>query len=233
MPPLIVGSPCIGGVAAWVGSPCAGWLLFGDTRTNVGLRFLDHHPGLGSRGSAALARCDRGLARRAGHGHDNRRVRAPERRRDGADNHRLALLLAVARLRAGGPDAARHAAGPPTPRRGWSSDPLHSEPGLAQEFARFGWAAHLDVCRVLAAEEMEQQLARRSADTDRGFPSPRPDGPTGPRPHQQETGAAQPSRQEPRCETDIARAPRPSPHRALAGRVHRLGGRLRGARRTR
>ena len=60
------------------------------------------------------------------------------------------------------------------------------------------------LCRALPAEEVEQQLARRSGDAGSGFPSPGPDGLGGPRPLKLETCTAQSPREEPGRAADVA-----------------------------
>src|SRR5215470_20104700 len=67
--------------------------------------------------------------------------------------------------------------------------------------------------RALPAEQVEQQLARRSGDAGGGFPPPCPDGPAGPRPLKLKTCAAQPPREEPAPATDVA--PKGLVHRML------------------
>ena len=54
------------------------------------------------------------------------------------------------------------------------------------------------------AEEVEQQLAWRSGDAGRGFPSPCSDGLSGPCPVKLETCAAQSPREEPGRASDVA-----------------------------
>ena len=65
-------------------------------------------------------------------------------------------------------------------------------------------SAHLDMCRALPAEEVEQQFARRSGNPRSGFPSSCADGLIGPCPHKLEACAAQPPREEPGRAADIA-----------------------------
>ena len=50
--------------------------------------------------------------------------------------------------------------------------PLHAEPRTPDGFDGVGGPADLDLCRALTTEEIEQQLARKSSDANRGFPSP-------------------------------------------------------------
>jgi hypothetical protein len=50
------------------------------------------------------------------------------------------------------------------------------------------------MCCALPAEEVEQQFAWGSGDAGRGFPSPGPDGLSGPRPLKLESCAVQPAR---------------------------------------
>ena len=65
-------------------------------------------------------------------------------------------------------------------------------------------SAHLDLCRALPAEEVEQQFTRRSGDAGSGFPLPCPDGLSGPCPVKLESCAVQSPREEPRRATDVA-----------------------------
>jgi hypothetical protein len=53
---------------------------------------------------------------------------------------------------------------------GWL--PLHAEPRAPDGFDGVGGPADFDLCRALTTEEIEQQLARKSSDANRGFPSP-------------------------------------------------------------
>src|SRR5215471_3371661 len=81
---------------------------------------------------------------------------------------------------------------------------LHAEPRAPHGFDRRGRPAHFDLCRALPAEEVEQQLARRSGDAGSRFPPPRPDGLSGPRPLKLKTRAAQPPCEEPGRAADVA-----------------------------
>jgi hypothetical protein len=63
---------------------------------------------------------------------------------------------------------------------------------------------HLDMCRALSAEEIEQQLAWRSGDAGSRFPPSCPDGLDGPRPLKLKTYAAQSPREEPGRAADVA-----------------------------
>ena len=49
---------------------------------------------------------------------------------------------------------------------------LHTEPDTSNGLDGFGGPADFDVCRALTTEEINQQLARKSSDANRGFPSP-------------------------------------------------------------
>ena len=75
--------------------------------------------------------------------------------------------------------------------------------------------AHLDLRRVLAAEQVEQQLARRSGDARVRFPPPGPEGASGPGPLKLETRTAQPPREVPGSAADVA--PQRLVHGLLAG----------------
>ena len=56
---------------------------------------------------------------------------------------------------------------------GWvPGPPLHAEPRTPDGFDGVGGPADFDLCRALTTEEIEQQLARKSSDANRGFPSP-------------------------------------------------------------
>src|SRR5664279_850575 len=77
-----------------------------------------------------------------------------------------------------------------------------------------GGPTDLNVCRVLTTEEIEQQLARKSDDTNRGSPVPGSDDMVRPRPLELEPSAAEPPREEPGCATDVA-----PQSRILRGRV--------------
>src|SRR6516225_3651500 len=81
---------------------------------------------------------------------------------------------------------------------------LHAEPRASHGFDRRGRPAHLDMCRVLPAEEVEQQLAWRSGDAGSRFPPPCPEGLSGPRPLKLKPRAAQSPREEPGRATDVA-----------------------------
>ena len=65
-------------------------------------------------------------------------------------------------------------------------------------------SVHLDVCRALPPEEVEQQLAWRSGDGHGRFPPPCSNGLGGPLPLKLKTGASQPPREEPGRLTDVA-----------------------------
>lgn len=75
--------------------------------------------------------------------------------------------------------------------------------------------AHLDMCHALPAEQVEQQLARRSRDACGRFSHPYPDGLGGPRPLELKTHAAQSPREEPARAADVA--PEGFVHRMLVG----------------
>src|SRR6266540_6331919 len=60
------------------------------------------------------------------------------------------------------------------------------------------------MCRALPTEEVEQQLTGRSDDAGCRFPPPCSDGPSGPRPLEFETCAAQSPREEPGRAVDVA-----------------------------
>src|SRR5664279_1766603 len=77
-----------------------------------------------------------------------------------------------------------------------------------------GGPTDLNVCRVLTTEEIEQQLARKSDDTNLGSPVPGSDDMVRPRPLELEPSAAEPPREEPACAADIA-----PQSRILRGRV--------------
>ena len=81
---------------------------------------------------------------------------------------------------------------------------LHAEPRAPHGFDRRSRPAHLDLCRALPAEQVEQQLARRSGDAGGRFPPPCPDGLSGPRPLELKTCAAQPPREEPGRAAEVA-----------------------------
>jgi hypothetical protein len=53
---------------------------------------------------------------------------------------------------------------------------LHAEPRTPDGFDGVGGPADFDLCRRLTTEEIEQQLAWKSSDANRGFPSPGPYG---------------------------------------------------------
>ena len=93
------------------------------------------------------------------------------------------------------------------------SDPSHAEPRASHGFDRGSGPAHLDLCRTLPAEEVEQQLARRSGEARSRYPTPCPNDLGRPRPLQLETRAAQPPREEPGRATDVA--PQGLVHRVL------------------
>jgi hypothetical protein len=82
--------------------------------------------------------------------------------------------------------------------------PLHAEMCASYGFDRRVGSAHLDMCRALPAEEVEQQFAGRSGDAGSGFASPCPNGPSGPRPLQLESCAAQSPGEEPGRAGDVA-----------------------------
>jgi hypothetical protein len=81
---------------------------------------------------------------------------------------------------------------------------LHAEPGATEGLDGVGRAVDVDLCRATAAEQVEQQLARRSRDVGGGFAAPRPDGLAGPRPPELESYAPQPSGEEPGRLADVA-----------------------------
>src|SRR5690349_23570685 len=81
--------------------------------------------------------------------------------------------------------------------------PSHPEMRAPHGFDGRGGPAHLDLRRVLPAEQVEQQLARRPGDAGGAFSRPGPDGFRGSRPVQLETRAAQPPRQVPGPEADV------------------------------
>ena len=71
------------------------------------------------------------------------------------------------------------------------------------------------MCRALPAEEVEQQLAWRSGDAGSRFPSPCPEGLSGPCPLKLESCAVQSPREEPAPAADVA--PQGLVHGMLAG----------------
>jgi hypothetical protein len=81
---------------------------------------------------------------------------------------------------------------------------LHAEPRAPHGFDRRSRPAHLDMCRALPAEEVEQQLAWRPGDAGSRFPPPCPDGLSVSRPLELKTCAAQPPREEPGRASDVA-----------------------------
>src|SRR4051812_41818475 len=80
-------------------------------------------------------------------------------------------------------------------------------------FHRGSRPTHFDPGRPLPPEKVEQQFTRRPGDTGRGLTPPCPNGPSGPRPLDLKTGAAQPPGQKPRRPADIA--PQSLIHRLL------------------
>ena len=81
---------------------------------------------------------------------------------------------------------------------------LHAESCASHGFDRPVRSAHLDMCCALPAEEVEQQLAWRSGDAGSRFPSPCPDGLSGPCPLKLESCAVQSPREEPAPSADVA-----------------------------
>jgi hypothetical protein len=81
---------------------------------------------------------------------------------------------------------------------------LHAEPCPSHGFDRRRGTAHLDMCRALPTEEVEQQLAGRSGDPGTRFPAPCSNGLSGPRPLKLKFCAAQPPREKPWRATDVA-----------------------------
>jgi hypothetical protein len=92
---------------------------------------------------------------------------------------------------------------------------MGAEMRASHGFDRRGRPAYLDMCRAPPAEEVEQQLARRSGDAGGRLSTPCPDDLSGPRPLKFETCAAQPSREVPRRAADVA--PQGIIHGLLAG----------------
>lgn len=76
------------------------------------------------------------------------------------------------------------------PRIQRRAPPLHAEPGTPDGVDGVGGSADLDSCRVLTTEQIEQQLARRSSDANRGLPAPGSYGVGRPRPLEFEPCAA-------------------------------------------
>lgn len=81
---------------------------------------------------------------------------------------------------------------------------LHAEPRASHGFDCRSRPADLDMCRVLPAEEVEQQFAWRPGDAGSGFPSPCANGLSGPCPLELESCAAQSPREEPGRASDVA-----------------------------
>src|SRR5689334_17890603 len=94
---------------------------------------------------------------------------------------------------------------------------LHAEVRASHGVDRRSRPAHLDMCRALPAEQVEQQLTWRPSDAGSRFPPPCPDGLSGPRPLKLKTCAAQPPREEPGRATDVA------PQGLVHGRLVRPG----------
>jgi len=92
---------------------------------------------------------------------------------------------------------------------------LQAESRVPDGFDRGVRPAHLDLRRVLAAEQVEQQLARRSGDARGRFPPPGPDGASGPGPLKLDTRTAQPPREVPGSAADVV--PQRLVHALLAG----------------
>ena len=90
---------------------------------------------------------------------------------------------------------------------------LHAEPRASHRFDRRGRPAHLDMCRALPPEEVEQQLARRSGDKGGRFAPPCSNGLSGPRPLKLKSCTAQSPCEEPGRATDVA--PQGLVHRML------------------
>ena len=87
----------------------------------------------------------------------------------------------------------RTACGRLHPRRGTQESPRtisHAEPRTPDSFDGGGGPTDLHVCRALPTEEIEQQLARKSDDTNRGLPVPGSDDLVRPRPLELERGVA-------------------------------------------
>jgi hypothetical protein len=57
-------------------------------------------------------------------------------------------------------------------RIGSRAPPLHAESRTPDGFDGVGGPADFDLCRALTTEQIEQQLARKSGDANRGFASP-------------------------------------------------------------
>jgi hypothetical protein len=80
----------------------------------------------------------------------------------------------------------------------------HAEPRASHGLDCRSRSAHLDLCRALPAEEVEQQLARRSGDAGSRFPPPGSNGLCCSLPLKLETRPAQSPREEPARATDVA-----------------------------
>lgn len=81
---------------------------------------------------------------------------------------------------------------------------LHAEPRASHGFDRRIRPTHLDLCRDLPTEEVEQHFAWRSGDAGSRFPPPRSNGLSSPRPLKLQTCAVQSPREKPGRETDVA-----------------------------
>ena len=81
---------------------------------------------------------------------------------------------------------------------------LHAEPCASHGFDCRIRPAHLDLCRALPTEKVEQHFAWRSGDAGSRLPPPCSNGLSGPRPVKLETCAAQSPREKPGPETDVA-----------------------------
>ena len=84
------------------------------------------------------------------------------------------------------------------------SPALHAEPRASHGIDRRGRPAHLNMCRALPTEEVEQQFGWRSDDAGSGFASPSWNGLSGSRPLKLQTCAAESASEEPRRAPDVA-----------------------------
>jgi hypothetical protein len=81
---------------------------------------------------------------------------------------------------------------------------LHAEPRASHGFHRRIRPTHLDLCRDLPTEEVEQHFAWRSGDAGSRFPQPCSNGLSSPRPLKLQTCAVQSPREKPGRQTDVA-----------------------------